>query len=153
MLFLFCRYLQYNLNSSSIRSQDIFFVIQEVSKNPNGRLSAWRAVRKYWAHLVAMYGHSSFALSSIIAAVTEHHATLFDFQEVRLLFLLSFFSNSFCCLFFPNYYYYFFVIFFFQIIFLVIFFFQIHFFIFFSKFFFSSSFFSKFFFSSSFFVT
>ena len=102
MIFLFCRYLQYNLNSSSIRSQDIFFVIQEVSKNPNGRLSAWRAVRKYWAHLVAMYGHSSFALSSIIAAVTEHHATLFDFQEVRVFFIV-FFSNSFFHrLFFPN---------------------------------------------------
>ena len=66
-----------------IRSQDVHFVFSEVSKNPDGRLAAWRVVRKHWPDLLALYGHSSFAISAIIKAVTVHHTSLFDLQEVN----------------------------------------------------------------------
>ncbi|XP_047739916.1 endoplasmic reticulum aminopeptidase 1 [Hyalella azteca] len=77
------QFLQYTLDETMIRSQDVHFVIDEVSRNPNGRLAAWRSVRQNWADIMRRHGHSSYTISAIIKAVTVHHTTLFDLHEVE----------------------------------------------------------------------
>ncbi|XP_042892988.1 endoplasmic reticulum aminopeptidase 1-like isoform X2 [Penaeus japonicus] len=82
------QYLEYTLDSSKIRPQDVMIVLREVSQNPGGRLSAWRMVRQHWTQISQLFGHGSFTIGAIIKAVTSPFTSAFDLGEVE-----SFFSN------------------------------------------------------------
>ncbi|XP_037789937.1 endoplasmic reticulum aminopeptidase 1-like [Penaeus monodon] len=81
-------YLEYTLDGSKIRPQDVMIVLREVSQNPGGRLSAWRMVRQHWTQISQLFGHGSFTIGAIIKAVTSPFTSAFDLGEVE-----SFFSN------------------------------------------------------------
>ncbi|XP_076056130.1 endoplasmic reticulum aminopeptidase 1-like [Oratosquilla oratoria] len=82
------QYLEYTLDSTKIRPQDVLTVLAEVSRNPGGRLSAWRMVRQYWDRISQLFGHGSFTIGAIIKAVTSPFSSSFDLNEVE-----SFFSG------------------------------------------------------------
>ncbi|XP_063592167.1 endoplasmic reticulum aminopeptidase 1-like [Penaeus indicus] len=82
------QYLEYTLDGSKIRPQDVMIVLREVSQNPGGRLSAWRMVRQHWTQISQLFGHGSFTIGAIIKAVTSPFTSAFDLGEVE-----SFFSN------------------------------------------------------------
>ncbi|ROT74367.1 putative Aminopeptidase N precursor [Penaeus vannamei] len=82
------QYLEYTLDGSKIRPQDVMIVLSEVSQNPGGRLSAWRMVRQHWTQISQLFGHGSFTIGAIIKAVTSPFTSAFDLGEVE-----SFFSN------------------------------------------------------------
>ncbi|KAK7083064.1 hypothetical protein SK128_003602 [Halocaridina rubra] len=61
-------------------------VLKEVSKNPGGRVSAWRMVRQHWPQISHLFGHGSFTIGAIIKAVTSPFTSAFDLGEVESFF-------------------------------------------------------------------
>ncbi|XP_045130834.1 endoplasmic reticulum aminopeptidase 1-like isoform X2 [Portunus trituberculatus] len=80
------QFLEYTLDSTKIRQQDVLTVLQEVSKNPSGRFPAWRMVRQHWAQISRQFGQGSFTIGSIIKAVTSTFTSAFDLGEVESFF-------------------------------------------------------------------
>ncbi|KAK4316254.1 hypothetical protein Pmani_012574 [Petrolisthes manimaculis] len=80
------QYLEYTLDHSKIRPQDVMTVLKEVSKNPGGRLPAWRMVRQHWTEISALFGHGSFTMGAIIKAVTSPFTSSFELGEVENFF-------------------------------------------------------------------
>ncbi|CAL4086080.1 unnamed protein product, partial [Meganyctiphanes norvegica] len=80
------QYLEYTLDTSKIRSQDVRTVLREVASNPGGRLPAWRMVREHWNKIVELFGSGSFTIGAIIKAVTSPFTSAFDLQEVSHFF-------------------------------------------------------------------
>ncbi|XP_068243383.1 endoplasmic reticulum aminopeptidase 1-like isoform X1 [Palaemon carinicauda] len=80
------QYLEYTLDSSKIRPQDVMTVLKEVSRNPGGRVSAWRMVRQHWPQISQLFGHGSFTIGAIIKAVTSPFTSSFDLGEVESFF-------------------------------------------------------------------
>lgn len=76
------RYLEYTLDHSKIRPQDVMTVLKEVSKNPSGRLPAWSMVRQHWTQISELFGHGSFTMGAIIKAVTSTFTSTFELGEV-----------------------------------------------------------------------
>lgn len=80
------QYLEYTLDNVKIRPQDVMTVLKEVSKNPGGRLPAWRMVRQHWSKISQLFGHGSFTIGAIIKAVTSPFTSSFDLGEVESFF-------------------------------------------------------------------
>ncbi|XP_042237280.1 endoplasmic reticulum aminopeptidase 1-like isoform X3 [Homarus americanus] len=80
------QYLEYTLDATKIRPQDVMTVLKQVSKNPGGRLSAWRMVRQHWSQISQLFGHGSFTMGAIIKAVTSPFTSSFDLGEVEAFF-------------------------------------------------------------------
>ncbi|KAI1290187.1 Glutamyl aminopeptidase [Halotydeus destructor] len=86
--YLLERLLQYSLDKDKIRAQDTVQVITEVSKNPAGKLVAWRFVRSNWATILELFGQGSFSMDSVITETSWFFSDHFDYQEVS-----NFFAN------------------------------------------------------------
>lgn len=80
------QFLEYTLDTSKIRHQDVLTVLQEVSQNPSGRLPAWRMVRQHWSQIAHLFGHGSFTMGAIIKAITSTFTSAFDLGEVEFFF-------------------------------------------------------------------
>lgn len=78
----YLRFLEYTLDSTKIRAQDVKTVLEEVSRNPAGRLPAWHMVRQHWSQISQLFGQGSFTLGGIIRAVTSSFTSAFDLSEV-----------------------------------------------------------------------
>lgn len=78
----YLRFLGYTLDPTKIRPQDVPAVIQEMSRNPGGRLPAWHMVRQHWSQITELFGHGSFTMGAIIRAVTSGFTSTFDLGEV-----------------------------------------------------------------------
>ncbi|XP_050726718.1 endoplasmic reticulum aminopeptidase 1-like isoform X3 [Eriocheir sinensis] len=80
------QFLAYTLDPAKIRPQDVLTVLQEMSRNPGGRLPAWHMVRQHWSQISQLFGHGSFTLGAIIRAVTSGFTSAFDLSEVESFF-------------------------------------------------------------------
>lgn len=80
--YLLSKYLQSSLNRTKIRTQDTYFVIQNVARNPIGRDMAWKFIRSNWQQIFDILGMGSFALDTIISETTWHFSTKFDYDQV-----------------------------------------------------------------------
>lgn len=82
------QYLDYTLDKTKVRSQDVRTVISHISSNPAGNILAWRHIRRYWDKYFKSFGEGSFIIGHIIKAATSTFSTQFDLDQVK-----SFFKN------------------------------------------------------------
>ncbi|XP_063231804.1 endoplasmic reticulum aminopeptidase 1-like isoform X2 [Bacillus rossius redtenbacheri] len=80
------RYLKTTLDRDLVKPQDVKTVLAMVAANPEGQLLAWRHLRAHWHHVNSVFGNGTFATGGLIAAVTSHFSTEYDYQEVSLFF-------------------------------------------------------------------
>ncbi|KAL1122590.1 hypothetical protein AAG570_002920 [Ranatra chinensis] len=81
------RYLLATLDRERIRPQDIKILMAAVASNQEGgRLLAWRHLKAHWHTLLSLFGNGTLTMGSIIATVTSHFATEYDYKEVEEFF-------------------------------------------------------------------
>lgn len=84
--YLLSSYLEAALNRSLVRTQDTPYAIQNVARNPNGRLMAWQFIKAHWATILATFGGGSFSLDAIISEATWHFSTEYEYADVKEFF-------------------------------------------------------------------
>ncbi|XP_077419319.1 aminopeptidase N-like [Vanacampus margaritifer] len=77
------RYLEYTLDSTKIRKQDVASTIVGVAHNVVGMPLAWNFVRARWKQLFQDYGKGSFGFTSLIRGVTMRFSTEFEMQQLQ----------------------------------------------------------------------
>jgi len=80
------QYLDYTLDKTKVRSQDVRTVISHISSNPAGNILAWRHIRRYWDKYYKSFGEGSFIIGHIIKGVTSTFSTQFDLDQVKSFF-------------------------------------------------------------------
>ena len=84
--YLLSQYLNASLNRELIRTQDTYYVIMNVARNPIGRELAWKFIRTHWNFIFSLFGQGSFAIDTIISETTWHFFTQFEYDEVEQFF-------------------------------------------------------------------
>uniref|UniRef100_A0A667XA33 Aminopeptidase n=1 Tax=Myripristis murdjan TaxID=586833 RepID=A0A667XA33_9TELE len=77
------RYLEYTLDPTKIRRQDVISTIQSVAGNVVGMPLAWDFVRAKWSYLFQQYGKGSFSFSNLISGITRRFSTEFELQQLK----------------------------------------------------------------------
>lgn len=77
------RYLQWTLDRTRIRKQDVASSIQAVARNVVGAPLAWSFIRANWEHMVQTYGQGSFSFSKLITEITARFSTEFELQQLQ----------------------------------------------------------------------
>ena len=85
MPFFLNRFLDYTLDRTKIKPQDVTSALSGVADNPSGTQLAWRHVQIHWDKLLATFGSGSFAMGSIIKQTTSKFSTEFDYNQVIYL--------------------------------------------------------------------
>lgn len=84
--YLLSTYLAASLNRSLVRTQDTPFAIQNVARNPIGRLMAWQFVKANWPTILTIFGSGSFSLDAIISETTWHFTSEYEYTDVKEFF-------------------------------------------------------------------
>ncbi|XP_071753484.2 aminopeptidase N-like [Centroberyx gerrardi] len=77
------RYLEYTLDPTRIRKQDVTSTIQAVARNVVGMPLAWNFVRAKWSYIFQQYGRGSFSFSNLINGITTRFSTEFELQQLK----------------------------------------------------------------------
>ncbi|XP_071953572.1 glutamyl aminopeptidase-like [Antedon mediterranea] len=86
-VWLLCRYLDYAMDESKVRSQDFFTVVNYIADNPVGNPIVWDWVRTNWELLVNRFGISSRSLGRLVPSICESYATEFKQQQMKDFFM------------------------------------------------------------------
>uniref|UniRef100_A0A8C5M6W0 Aminopeptidase n=1 Tax=Leptobrachium leishanense TaxID=445787 RepID=A0A8C5M6W0_9ANUR len=77
------RLLEYSLDSSKIRRQDVVSTINSVCSNVVGQSLAWDFVRAKWKQLFNQFGTSSFSFGNLIERLTRRFSNDFELQQLE----------------------------------------------------------------------
>ncbi|XP_005992125.1 aminopeptidase Q [Latimeria chalumnae] len=83
------RYLQYSLDSSLVKPEDTYFIIEYVSKNAIGRPLAWEFIRANWEQITMKTEGFMFKVTTVLETLAQKSTTDFQLQEV-----VSFINNT-----------------------------------------------------------
>jgi len=79
------RYLNYALNESIIKSQDVSTVFSYVSNyNGNGRYQAWAFLKENWHIVEERYVESFFTMRRLFESVTGGFTTQYELDMMKL---------------------------------------------------------------------
>ncbi|XP_045079322.1 aminopeptidase N-like [Coregonus clupeaformis] len=75
------KYLDYTLDATKIRKQDVTSTIVYIASNVVGQSLAWDFMRDRWGCIFTQYGGGSFSFSNLIDGVTKRFSTEFELKQ------------------------------------------------------------------------